>query len=67
MREMGEVMAMDGRENFKYQSQQYANRAYYAGQYPPMQIFNPFAWIQFFKALKRGDFKSKKKKKRKKK
>ena len=65
MREMGEVMAMDGRENFKYQSQQYANRAYYAGQYAPMQIFNPLAWIQFFKALKRGDFKSKKKKKSK--
>jgi len=65
MRELEEVLAMDGRENFKFQSQQYAQRQYYAGQYPPMNILNPFAWVEFFKALKRGDFKKKKKKRKK--
>ena len=27
------------------------------GQYPTYKIFNAFAWADFFKALKRGDFK----------
>ncbi len=65
MREIGETLAMDGRENFKFQTQQYAQKAYYAGQYPPMNIFNPFAWVEFFKALKRGDFKKKKRRRKK--
>ncbi|CAN5608544.1 hypothetical protein BH11BAC5_BH11BAC5_30780 [soil metagenome] len=49
----------DGREAAnKYLSQQSA-KYYYAGQAPPQNIFNPFAWADFIKAWKRGDFKKK--------
>jgi hypothetical protein len=49
----------DGREAAgKYLSQQ-AAKYYYAGQAPPQNIFNPFAWADFIKAWKRGDFKNK--------
>jgi hypothetical protein len=50
----------DGRENSSQYLRQTANKAYYTGQVPPMNIFNPFAWAEFIKAWKRGDYKSKK-------
>ena len=50
----------DGKEAINYVMRQTANRATYQGQVPPMNILNPFAWQQFIKAWKRGDFKSKK-------
>lgn len=50
----------DGKEAVNYVMRQAANRATYAGQIPPMNILNPFAWQQFVKAWKRGDFKKKK-------
>lgn len=50
----------DGREAGNRYLRQSANKAYYAGQAPPMNIFNPFAWNEFIKAWKRGDFKNKK-------
>lgn len=50
----------DGRESSSRYLRQNANKAYYAGQAPPMNIFNPFAWAEFIKAWKRGDYKSKK-------
>jgi hypothetical protein len=37
-----------------------ANKATYAGQGPPMKIFDVASWAEFIKAWKRGDFKSKK-------
>ncbi|HQW83100.1 MAG TPA: carboxypeptidase-like regulatory domain-containing protein [Ferruginibacter sp.] len=49
----------DGREASSNYLRQNANKAYYSGQAPPMNIFNPFAWAEFIKAWKRGDFKSK--------
>ena len=49
----------DGRESSSQYLRQNANKAYYAGQAPPMNIFNPFAWAEFIKAWKRGDYKSK--------
>ena len=49
----------DGREASNRYLRQAANKAYYAGQTPPMNIFNPFAWAEFIKAWKRGDFKKK--------
>ena len=49
----------DGRENADYYLRQQASSYYYIGQTPPMQIFNPIAWKQFFDAWKRGDFKKK--------
>lgn len=50
----------DGREATSNIFRQNANKYYYAGQTPPMNILNPFAWSEFIKAWKRGDFKSKK-------
>lgn len=47
-----------GGETFKYSMQEYQQQIYYAGQAPPMNIFNPVAWSQFIQAWKRGDFKS---------
>jgi|APCry1669190288_1035285.scaffolds.fasta_scaffold06883_2 hypothetical protein len=49
----------DGREAVNYQLRQQANKYYYNGQVPPMNILNPAAWADFIKAWKRGDFKSK--------
>lgn len=54
------ALPADGREAVNYQLRQQANKAYYAGQVPPMNILNPAAWAEFIKAWKRGDFKSKK-------
>lgn len=51
-------MPANGAENFQYQMQQRESRLYYAGQLPPNNLLNPFAWAQFIKAWKRGDFKS---------
>jgi len=49
----------DGKEAAgKYLTQQ-AAKTYYNGQIPPMNIFNPFAWNEFIKSWKRGDYKKK--------
>ena len=53
------TLPSDGREAGNQYLRQAANKAYYAGQTPPMNIFNPFAWAEFIKAWKRGDFKKK--------
>jgi len=52
-------MPVDGREASSRYFKQIANKAYYTGQTPPQNIFNPFAWAEFIKAWKRGDFKKK--------
>ncbi len=52
-------MAMDASLNYKYSTQQYQSRLYYAGQYPPNNLLNPIAWAKFIKAWKNGDFKKK--------
>ena len=59
LRAMLSTMPADGREAVNYQLRQQANKYYYAGQIPPMNIFNPAAWSEFIQAWKRGDFKSK--------
>ncbi len=59
LREMQFGVQMDANENADYYLRQQANRNYYIGQTPPMNIFNPLAWKQFFDAWKRGDFKKK--------
>lgn len=61
MKEQFENMPMDGSMNFKYQMQQHQSKLYYAGQYPPITLLNPFAWAKFIEAWQRGDFKRKKK------
>ena len=50
----------DAKEAVSFQMRTQANRAYSAGQLPPMNIFNPAAWADFVSAWKRGDFKRKK-------
>ena len=49
----------DGREAVNMQLKQQAQKFYYQGQVPPMNILNPMAWADFIKAWKRGDFKRK--------
>lgn len=49
----------DGREASKQYMKQTAGKYYYSGQVAPQNIFNPFAWSEFIKAWKRGDFKKK--------
>lgn len=49
----------DGREASNIQLKNIATKAYYAGQNPPQNIFNPAAWADFIDAWKRGDFKRK--------
>ncbi len=49
----------DGLETGSMYLRQQASNYYYYGQTPPMNIFNPFAWGQFFKAWKNGDFNKK--------
>lgn len=56
MRERLERLPMDGGANFRHAMNQQAQRMYYAGQTPPMRIFDPFAWAQFIKAWREGRF-----------
>ena len=53
------TLPADGREAVNMQLRQQATRYYYQGQQPPVNLFNPFAWGEFIKAWKRGDFKKK--------
>jgi hypothetical protein len=55
-----EVTPHDGRETGSMYLRQQARNYYYYGQMPPMNIFSPVAWQQFFKSWKNGDFKKKK-------
>ncbi len=57
LREEREKMGMDGRENQLYYLNQQAQRLYYAGQIPPMNIINPVDWAQLCEDWKRGEFK----------
>lgn len=57
---VGENMTLDGNEAADYYLRKEAQKYSYAGQLPPMNIFNPIAWAQFIEAWKNGDFKKKK-------
>ncbi len=56
MRALAYTLPRDGRESQARLMQQQARDAVYYGQQPPMNIFNPLAWGEFFEAWKRGDF-----------
>jgi hypothetical protein len=47
----------NARENYKYILEQQYRETFNQGMYPTYSIFNAFAWVKFFEALKRGDFK----------
>ncbi len=49
----------DGNEAADFYLRRQASNYYYIGQTPPMNIFNPRAWADFFKSWKNGDFKKK--------
>ncbi|HRI21227.1 MAG TPA: carboxypeptidase-like regulatory domain-containing protein [Panacibacter sp.] len=53
------ALPADGREAVNSLMRQNAQKYTYQGQVPPQNIFNPFAWAEFIKAWKRGDFKKK--------
>ncbi|MEJ7611738.1 MAG: carboxypeptidase-like regulatory domain-containing protein [Ferruginibacter sp.] len=53
------TLPSDGREASSQYLRQYSNKLSYAGQLAPMNILNPFAWNEFIKAWKRGDYKKK--------
>jgi hypothetical protein len=46
----------DGKEASAQYMQQQSRKLYYSGQIAPQNIFNPFAWNEFIKAWKRGDY-----------
>lgn len=48
----------DGREAVSMKMRQDAQKMYYNGQQPPINLFNPAAWADFIQSWKRGDFKS---------
>jgi len=52
-------MPMDASMNYNNFVQKQTSRLYYAGQMPPNNLLNPFAWAQFIKAWKEGKFKQK--------
>jgi hypothetical protein len=56
---MGSLPA-DGREASSQYMRRQASKLYYSGQVAPINLLNPFAWSEFIKAWKRGDFKRKK-------
>jgi len=54
-----DIVPHSGRESANFYLRQQAREYVYIGQTPPMNIFSPLAWAQFFKAWKNGDFKKK--------
>src|SRR6476661_3705491 len=58
-RVLARSLPSDGTEAANYNLRSNAARYYYAGQAPPQNIFNPFAWNEFIKSWKRGDYKKK--------
>lgn len=53
------TLPSDGREASNQYLRQSAQKLYYSGQVAPQNIFNPFAWNEFIKAWKRGDYRKK--------
>jgi len=57
LREIAKTLPVDGREATQQYLRNESKKYTYMGQYAPNNLLNPFAWIQFFKALKEGDLK----------
>ncbi|MBP7273894.1 MAG: carboxypeptidase-like regulatory domain-containing protein [Saprospiraceae bacterium] len=57
LKKMRNSVPHDGAESTNYYIRQQAKSYYHLGQTPPMNIFNPIAWAQFFKAWKDGKYK----------
>jgi len=70
LRDLYETLARDGQENQLLTLQQIASSSYYAGGQKnyamlgngipiPTSLLNPFAWVEFLKAVKDGRYKNK--------
>ena len=57
LRKMFENMDMTASMNYKNYTQEQIKRFEQPNFIATTQLFNPFAWIQFIKAIKNGDFK----------
>ena len=55
-----DIVPYGGRESANFYLRQQSREYVYIGQVPPMNIFSPLAWGQFFKAWKDGKYKKKK-------
>lgn len=61
LRELGQILPYDGKENGSAYLREFANSFYTYGYQPqPNNFLNPFAWAQFIKAWQDGAFKRKK-------
>ena len=60
LEKMRKDVVYDGNENADYYLRQQSRNYYHIGQTPPMNIFNPLAWKEFFDAWKAGKYKKKK-------
>ena len=61
LEDMVSNLPLDGNENASIYMREQQQAYYYEGQIRPQNVFNAFAWAEFIKAMKRGDFKKKKK------
>ncbi len=59
LRMLAYTTPLDGKEAQTRALRQQAAEAVYYGQRPPMNIFSPIAWGEFFEAWKRGDYRRK--------
>ncbi len=57
IRALALILPRDGNEHLDYYQAQAVKRSSWAGGQPPMTIFNPLNWAEFFKSWKRGDYK----------
>ena len=55
-----DIVPYGGRESANFYLRKHSREYVYLGQVPPMNIFSPLAWGQFFKAWKEGKYKKKK-------
>ena len=55
-----DIVPYGGRESANFYLRKQSREYVYLGQVPPMNIFSPLAWGQFFKAWKEGKYKKKK-------
>ncbi len=58
-RKNDDIVAFSGKEGANYYLRQQTREFTYMGQVPPMNIFSPIAWAQFFSDWKNGKFKRK--------
>ncbi len=59
IKERAQQYPMDGTMNYRNTIDRTTSKLYYAGQLPPNNLLNPFAWAQFIKMWREGKLKFK--------